>query len=192
MLVTSLAFRSPHCGACPGCPGLSTATKLARTLLTGVLVSEFSASNGDLPRLGGDVDWSLEALFSNIARRFRTPEELLEDMTVRQEQSQRLQRGKHRSREVRRNVFAIRDMMSGMCVQTQEGKWSLRVRVPAETGIGVNPGKSLSSRVSGALPCHISAGVGFSTYTRNPGDTTSRWTQIAAQEMHMLDDVCSC
>lgn len=81
-LLTSLAFRKPHCGACPGCPGFSTATKLARTLLNGLLFSEFSVSSGDRPRLGGDVDWSLEALFSNIARRFRTPEALFEDMTV--------------------------------------------------------------------------------------------------------------
>jgi len=81
-LLTSLAFRRPHCGACPGSPGFSTATKLVRTLLTGLLFSEASVSSGDRPRLGGDVDWSLEALFSNIARRFLTPEALFEDMTV--------------------------------------------------------------------------------------------------------------
>ena len=89
ILLTSLAFRNPHCGACPGCPGFSTATKLARTLLNGLTFSE-SVSSGDRPRLGGDVDWSLEALFSNIARRFRTPEALFEDMTVGGTKSQHL------------------------------------------------------------------------------------------------------
>ena len=71
ILLTSLAFLKPH-----GCPdvmseGLSTATKLALTLLTCLLLPELMEPLGDRPRLGGDVDRS--PLFSNIARRFRTP-----------------------------------------------------------------------------------------------------------------------
>ena len=73
MLLTSLAFLNPNRGAWPGSPGLSTATKLALTLLTGLLLLETSDKLGDRPRLGGDVDWSPLALFSNMARRFRTP-----------------------------------------------------------------------------------------------------------------------
>jgi len=82
---TSLAFLNPHCCPCPASPRLSTATKLALTLLTGLLEIDGSDSAGDRPRLGGDVDKS-ELLFSNIARRFRTPPApelaLLADMTA--------------------------------------------------------------------------------------------------------------
>ena len=133
-LLTSLAFRKPHWCACPGCPGFSTAMKLARTLLTGLLLSELSVSNGDLPRLGGDVDCSLAALFSNIARRLRTPDPLFEDMTGEGRRNQRLLQGRCDSNEARKGMFAIRYMKSRMCVQTQRWKWSLRI--PAPTGIG--------------------------------------------------------
>ena len=43
-------------GAPPFSPGRSTATKLALTLLTGLLPLENSEGFGDRPRLGGDVD----------------------------------------------------------------------------------------------------------------------------------------
>jgi hypothetical protein len=80
---TSLAFLSPHCRTCPASAGRSTATKLALTLLTGRLEREASEPTGDRPRLGGDVDVVRSlVLFSNIARRFRTPL-LLVDMTMR-------------------------------------------------------------------------------------------------------------
>lgn len=68
---TSLVFLNPHSCPCPASLGLSTAIKLALTLLTGLLLIETSDSAGDLPPLGGDVDRSV-ALFSNIARRLRT------------------------------------------------------------------------------------------------------------------------
>ena len=71
-LLTSLALLKPSIGAPPFSPGRSTATKLALTLLTGLLLFEISEGLGDRPRLGGEVEWSL-ALFSNIARRFLTP-----------------------------------------------------------------------------------------------------------------------
>lgn len=71
-LLTSLALRRPRIAGPPFSPGLSTATKLARTLLTGLLPLENSEGFGERPRLGGEVDWSL-ALFSNMARRFLTP-----------------------------------------------------------------------------------------------------------------------
>lgn len=86
ILLTSLAFLNPHC--CPEEPrslGRSTATKLARTLLTGRLGIEDSDAEGDLPRLGGETGGSLP-LFSNIARRLRTPPllevRLTEDMAA--------------------------------------------------------------------------------------------------------------
>ena len=80
-LLTSLAFLRPHCGGCPRSPGFSTATKLALTLLTGLLFPETAELLGDRPLLGGDVEWS-RFLFSNIARRFRTPPALLADITA--------------------------------------------------------------------------------------------------------------
>lgn len=80
-LLTSLAFLRPHCGGCPRSPGFSTATKLALTLLTGLLFPETAELLGDRPLLGGDVEWS-PFLFSNIARRFRTPPALLADITA--------------------------------------------------------------------------------------------------------------
>ncbi|ERR1712000_593202 len=55
-LLTSLALRRPSMGAPPFSPGRSTATKLALTLLTGLLPLEISEGFGDRPRLGGDVD----------------------------------------------------------------------------------------------------------------------------------------
>ena len=83
MLLTSLVFLKPHCCADIVSPGLSTATKLALTLLTGLLLPELAELLGDRPRLGGDVDWS-GPLFSNIARRFRTPPlPVFADMTAR-------------------------------------------------------------------------------------------------------------
>lgn len=87
-LLTSLALRRPRMGAPPFSPGLSTATKLVRTLLTGLLWFEISDGLGERPRLGGDVDWSV-ALFSNIARRFLTPPlPELADMVVDAAQNQ--------------------------------------------------------------------------------------------------------
>lgn len=71
-LLMSLALRRPSMDAPPFTPGFSTATKLALTLLTGLLLLDISEGFGERPRLGGEVDWSL-ALFSNIARRFLTP-----------------------------------------------------------------------------------------------------------------------
>lgn len=56
MLLTSLALLRPSIVGPPFSPGLSTATKLARTLLTGLLVLENSDGFGERPRLGGDVD----------------------------------------------------------------------------------------------------------------------------------------
>ena len=83
ILLTSLAFLKPHCCPDVNSPGRSTATKLALTLLTGLLFPELTEPLGDRPRLGGDVDWSAP-LFSNIARRFRTPPlPVFADMTVR-------------------------------------------------------------------------------------------------------------
>ena len=55
-LLTSLALRRPRIGPEPFSPGRSTATKLARTLLTGLLLLESSEGLGDRPRLGGEVD----------------------------------------------------------------------------------------------------------------------------------------
>jgi hypothetical protein len=55
-LLTSLALLRPKIGAPPFSPGRSIATKLARTLLTGLLLFETSEWAGDRPRLGGDVD----------------------------------------------------------------------------------------------------------------------------------------
>ncbi len=84
---TSLAFLKPHCCPCPASLGLSTATKLALTLLIGLLGSEASEFAGERPRLGGEVDEVdvSVVLVSNIARRFRTPPGpevwLLADMT---------------------------------------------------------------------------------------------------------------
>lgn len=121
-LLTSLAFRRPHCGAWPGCPGFSTAIKLARTLLRGLAFSELSVPSGDRPRLGGDVDWSVEALFSNITRRFRTPEALFEDMTVEGATGQRLLvmrkgQGDHIEKE---RVCPSDKTSRIMCVQTHK------------------------------------------------------------------------
>ena len=120
-LLTLLAFRRPHCGAWPGCPGFSTAIKLALTLLKGLVFSELSVSSGDRPRLGGDVDWSLEALFSNITRRFRTPEALFEDMTVEGTKGQRLLvTRKVLGDYIEKKRVCPSDMASRMCVQTQK------------------------------------------------------------------------
>jgi hypothetical protein len=55
-LLTSLGLRRPSMGALPFSPGRSTATKLALTLLTGLLPLEIYEGFGDRPRLGGDVD----------------------------------------------------------------------------------------------------------------------------------------
>jgi hypothetical protein len=120
-LLTSLAFRRPHCGVCPGCPNFSTAIKLARTLLKGLVFSELSVPSGDRPRLGGDVDWSLEALFSNIARRFRTPEALFEDMTVEGTKGQRLLVTRNvLGNHIKKEHVCPSDMASRIiCVQTQ-------------------------------------------------------------------------
>lgn len=54
LLLRSLVLRSPSMGGAPFSPGLSTATKLALTLLTGLLPFENSEGFGDRPRLGGD------------------------------------------------------------------------------------------------------------------------------------------
>lgn len=51
----------------------STATKLARTLDSGRAADEWSDPAGERPRDGGDVDMLLTLLFSNFARRPRTP-----------------------------------------------------------------------------------------------------------------------
>jgi hypothetical protein len=83
ILLASEAFLIPNSCPCPTSPGLSTATKLAVTLLTGRLCADTSGSTGDRSRLGGDVERVSPALFSNIARRFRTPPEAaVEDMTA--------------------------------------------------------------------------------------------------------------
>ncbi len=42
-------------------------------LLTGLELADATESDGDRPLDGGELDWSLVDLFSNIARRFRTP-----------------------------------------------------------------------------------------------------------------------
>ena len=55
-LLTSLALLRPRIGGPPFSPGRSTATKLARTLLTGLLLLETSEALGERPRLGGEVD----------------------------------------------------------------------------------------------------------------------------------------
>ena len=80
--------------------GLSTATKLFLTLLTGLLFPDVIELFGERPRLGGEVDWSV-CLVSNIARRFRTP--LLAgvaDMTTRKA----LVSGLYRNVQVRRGA----------------------------------------------------------------------------------------
>lgn len=73
MVVTSLALRNPQCCPSSVSSGLSTTTKLARTLLTGRLWTDASERAGDCPRLGGEAGRSSDGLFSNIARRFLTP-----------------------------------------------------------------------------------------------------------------------
>jgi hypothetical protein len=72
MTVTLLALLKPQCCPSPISLGLSTATKVARTLLTGRLWIDASERAGDRPRLGGEADRSSECWFSNIARRFLT------------------------------------------------------------------------------------------------------------------------
>lgn len=67
----------PRPGCCrPTSSGLSTDTKLALTLLTGLLeVEEAEVWYGDRPRLGGEVE-RVVCLVSKMARRFLTPEEV--------------------------------------------------------------------------------------------------------------------
>lgn len=67
------SFRRPHC--IPECPFRSTATKLVRTLDSGrgdALLLPANDGAGERPLLGGG-DVVESSLFSNMARRLRTP-----------------------------------------------------------------------------------------------------------------------
>lgn len=91
----------------PEVPGMlrSTATKLARTLDSGLPAAEWSDPAGERPRDGGEVDMLLTLLFSNFAKRPRTP--VGADMAKRAEEREgergrgREQRASERERDER-------------------------------------------------------------------------------------------
>jgi hypothetical protein len=153
IIPTSLAFLSPHCWPCPASAGRSTATKLALTLLTGRLESEASEPAGDRPRLGGDVDVAgSPVLFSNIARRLRTPVLLLANMTVRfvVSQRQRVREAWNAIEGATHGKASLCGIQMAECAQTET---LTPAAVPATRGLGGSSGTpSLKRIVSLTIP----------------------------------------